>query len=121
MKRQIQLLLTVLFVVAAPEVHAMTSDQTQNDFDEAAAAAAQELKTLRTDFHIAVRERHDGEDSAAVAAAEVETLPSAEVSEPWILHAGEASLDVLDGEEVGPFQSAQLVPGNGSGDGGARF
>lgn len=118
---QARFFVTILFFIACPEVHAMTSAQTRNDFAAAQTQAAADLKTISADFNFSIRDRLATDDSAALLTAEVETLPSLEVTRPWVLHPLEPSLDVVDRESVSTVQSAELVPSNGSRDRRRRF
>lgn len=118
-------LVTVLIGMVAPEVHGMTA-LTQRELNDAQEAASAELKSLRETFHIAVRERLAITDEPDRTSFEVETLPGAEVSRPWVLHAAgpetlNASADVLDVKNIGSFESAQLSPSDRSGDSGRGF
>lgn len=95
------------------------------DLAAASSDARSELKQLKKDFNISVHQRVASEsqinraanepldDGSMLLAAEIETLPGAEVTEPWILPA-QTSGHVIDRESVGTFESAQLVPGDGA-------
>ena len=121
------LIFTSMFMMFAPDVHAM-SKASAADLASAQATSANELKAIRDDFHVEIRDRfakadkaildNANLDSTAFVSAEIETLPSAEIAAPWVLHSSDASADVLDREDVSTFETAQLVPGDGAGDGG---
>ncbi len=117
------IIFTSLLLLIAPNAQAAeklaraTASELMGAKDEAMA----ELKDLNKEFHITIRERvaadiaapTDADGSALLSAtAEVETLPGAEVAEPWILAAPDATLDVLNREDVGAFETAQLLPLN---------
>lgn len=123
---------TSLLMLISPPVQAM-SRASAADLDEAHQEAMAELKGLNKDFHIAIRERVANETDALGASslennstllagsAEVETLPGAEVTEPWILAAPETVFDRGDREDVGSFETAQLIPVDRTSDGGAAL
>jgi hypothetical protein len=121
------IIFTSIFMLISPAAQAM-SHATAADLAGAKEEAMAELKDLKKEFYITIRERvaseteavgkpADEDGSALLAgtgagAAEIETLPGAEVAQPWILAAPDATLDVLDREDVGAFETAQLVPLN---------
>ena len=110
---------------------------TAKDIAAAHDEVQQELKSLNKDFHIEIRERiatsggtdrtialapgATAEDGSILLAAEVETLPGAEITEPWILASPQAALDGVNREEVRAFETAQLIPSNGNSDRRAGF
>jgi hypothetical protein len=117
------IILTVLFMLVSPSVHAMTH-QTARDLASASEDAMNELNALNKNFDISIHNRvaasaelpTNQDNSVLVARPEVETLPGSEVAEPWVLASPEASLNVSDRKDVGPFETAQLLPSNRTGD-----
>lgn len=125
------IIFTSLLMLVSPSVHAM-SHASAADLATAREEAMSELKDLNKEFHVTIRERVAGEtegltgapadeDGSALLRAEIETLPGAEVSQPWILASPQATLDGVDREEIGSFETAQFVPANRASDGGTTL
>jgi hypothetical protein len=105
--------LSLFMVFIATTAQAM-DHLSASDFAAAQDEAQQQLKTLNKDFHIEIRERFAAsggtaaalepgvtpEDGSILLAAEVETLPGAEIAEPWILASPKPATDVVNREQV---------------------
>jgi|GEM_PF-6874140 len=110
------LVFTALVMLASTQAHAM-SQASADDLAAASEASADELKSLNKDFYVSIRERISNDSESTLLTAEVETLPGAEVARPWVLTTLQPSIDGLDRDEVGPFETAQFIPADGTSDG----
>lgn len=114
-----------------------TDELSRTDFGAVQAEAQQELNEIKRDYQQAVRERlvaeHISADEVAkaivaktdsdadliarleteTASTKVQSLTKLEVSKPWILASGNASLDVYQGEGTSALQANKFLPTQG--------